>query len=97
MYQYFIIKKLAIKIYNASQFETASLDNPNIAIDPIGLLNLDQSNNILSLGLNVSETHLIALSFRKLNNGQSFEYNLNVIEMETIAFNQPNKYSQVNI
>ena len=49
------------------------------------------------MGLNVSETHLIALSFRKLNNGQSFEYNLNVIEMETIAFNQPNKYSQVNI
>jgi hypothetical protein len=83
-----------VKIYNVSQFESANPDSAN-TIDCIGLLNLDALNNVIHIGLNCLETHLFVVSSRKSNNN-SYQYNLDILEMESIAFNQ-NKNSQVRI
>ena len=84
-----------IKILSIAQFETqSSIDkaaNKEIKyhkdFESIGQISYEPQCSVVFTELNRAETHLLVLTCKKVGNSASFEYFLNIYDLQTIDFN----------
>ena len=81
-----------IKIVTTAQLE----QNTITANDCLGIINLPGAYQATHVQLNCKETVLFVIACQKIANTNSFEYMLNVYDIETISFDS-NKSLQVNL
>ena len=80
-----------IKIVTTAQLESNNLT----AKDCLGVINLPASYQAVHIQLNCKETVLYVIACQNIPNSDSYEYMLNVYDIETISF-ESSKSLQVN-
>ncbi len=80
----------AVKILLVSKLENLENSDKEFLknIDIFGSVNFPANQNVLFVELNCAETHLIVLSCLK---NSSFEYFMNVYDLQTLLFDSPSK------